>query len=276
MTINELLKFGRETLVGSGIENGDNEARWLLENDLKINSARLITDSDESVTDDTARLYRAHIEQRASGKPLQYIFGSWDFYGRDFEVGDGVLIPRVETEALVDYALDFLKDILNPVVIDLCSGTGCIGLTVALERPDSRVVLVEKYRGAIEYLRKNRQKLGAENTVIIEADVLKPDELTLPKADLLLSNPPYVKKDEIPLLQKELQYEPITALDGGEDGLVFYRAIDSLRKRLGNIPTAVECGDTQADEIAKVFGGGRVIKDFADLPRLVVTEGECK
>lgn len=274
MKLNELLLKGEELLLNAEIENYRNEARWLLEDAFNLKSGQLFLKVNEEADKSLTEFYIERINERASSRPIQYIIGSWDFYGREFSVGEGVLIPRPETELLVDYALDYLKDRENPVVIDLCAGSGCIGLTVAAERPDAKVILVEKFPEAFSYLSKNREAVAPDNTELVKGDVLIPDELNLPEADLILSNPPYIPADEIESLQREVHFEPVTALDGGNDGLDFYREIFKLYKRIGKGPVAFECGEGQADDIIKIFGNGRKIKDFNSIDRAVVIEGE--
>ncbi len=274
MTLSELQQKGTQILFDSGTENAANEARWLLENNSGLTGAQLILRADETVSAAVEEKYLSHISERVSGRPLQYILGSWQFYGRDFLVGDGVLIPRPETEQLCDIALDFIKDIPSPKVIDLCAGSGCIGLTIAKERTDSSVLLVEKYNDALFWLRKNKDYLGAENAAILQVDILRTGELILPRADLIVANPPYIPSSEIPGLQSEVHYEPSTALDGGEDGLVFYRAIKEISATLGNCPVIAECGENQTQGLEELFGKVKMIKDFASIERIMVYSGE--
>lgn len=275
MTLSELQRKGAQMLSEAGIENAANEARWLLENDFGLTGAELLLKADETADGGVEEKYVSHISERISGRPLQYILGSWQFYGRDFLVGEGVLIPRPETEQLCETALDFIKDIPSPAVIDLCAGSGCIGLTIAKERPDSSVLLVEKYNDALFWLRKNKEFLGADNAAILQADILKSDELILPRADLIVTNPPYIPSEEIPGLQSEVHYEPSTALDGGEDGLTFYRAIREISSKLGGCPVIAECGENQSDGLNRIFGRVNMIKDFAGIERIMVYSGEA-
>lgn len=277
MTLSELLKKGTDILAAAGVENAGNEAIWMLEDTAEVTFSHLRAFPCEECSPQKADEYLSKIRERENGRPLQYILGHWDFYGRDFSVGEGVLIPRPETEMLVDLALEKLKDVPNPVVTDLCAGTGCIGLTVAAERPDSKVYLVEKYDGASEWLKRNREAVAPLNTVIIKGDVLTElKELGLPRADMVLSNPPYINSDEIPSLQKEVLKEPVTALDGGRDGLVFYRAIAEDMPYICKGCAAFECGENQAQSVKEIFGGAEIIKDFAGTDRVVLIPGEEK
>lgn len=275
MTISEVLIQGTNALKNNNIENSQNEAIWILEDVLSCTYSRILFNESENISSENEKKFFDKINERISSVPVQYILGKWDFYGREFYVGKGVLIPRPETELLVEYALNFLKDKESPTVIDLCAGTGCIGLTVASERPDSKVYLVEKYDDAFAYLKKN--SIGIKNIELVKADVLDKSQLSmLPKADLVLSNPPYIETSEISSLQKEVQLEPVTALDGGNDGLVFYRAIKNILPEICKGAAAMECGENQSETIGKIFQTKKFLKDFAGINRVVVYEGENK
>jgi len=168
---------------------------------------------------------RLPLERRLSGEPLQYILGEWDFYGRTFTVGEGVLIPRADTEILVEAALEAAKAFSAPRILDLCAGSGCIAVTMALERPDAVVTALEKSPKALAFLRENAA-LHRASVRITEGDVLAPEGSE--RYDLILSNPPYLTGGEMDALQREVRHEPAEALFGGEDGLRFYRAIAGL------------------------------------------------
>ena len=259
-------------LSEAGIANSSNEARWLLESLTGVKAGKLLLSADEETGEEQTGKYLSMIKERISGRPLQYIIGRWDFYGREFYVGEGVLIPRPETEQLVEIALDYLKDKEKPAVLDLCAGTGCIGLTLAKERADSFVTLVEKYDEALGFLKRNAEKLGAENVRTVRGDILNPADIPQGGYDLIVSNPPYVPAAEIPSLEPEVLREPATALDGGEDGLDFYYAISEISRRLGNCPVLVECGEGQEQAICGMFSSSRVYEDFNSINRFVFGE----
>lgn len=257
-------------LFEAGSDNPSNESRWLLENILGLSTGKLMMTKDEPAEPEYSELFFSKIRERIAGRPLQYIIGRWDFYGREFFVGEGVLIPRPETEQLVELALDYIAEINNPCVLDLCAGTGCIGLTVAKERPDSEVCLVEKYEGAFEYLKKNAQKLGAGNAALIQGDIFNIEEMPEKRFDLIVSNPPYIPASEIQTLSREVKNEPHTALDGGSDGLKYYYAIRDISRRYGGCAVIVECGDGQADSVCRILGSARSYKDFNSIDRFVI------
>lgn len=198
-----------------------------------------------------------------SGEPLQYVIGKWDFYESEFYVGKGVLIPRPETEELVEKAVDYIKSLSAPVVLDLCSGSGCIGISIAKACPDSLVYLVEKSPDALFYLMKNAE--GVPNVKVICADIIEHSDL--PCADVIVSNPPYIKSDDIPKLQKEVLAEPRMALDGGKDGLDFYRVINdnwSVKLKSGG-RLFLEIGENQGEEMKTVLSQFKDIEIFKDI-----------
>ncbi|MCD7797276.1 MAG: peptide chain release factor N(5)-glutamine methyltransferase [Clostridiales bacterium] len=186
-----------------------------------------------------------------SGEPLQYVLGKWEFYGREFYVGKGVLIPRPETEELTALAIKAVKAAGKCVVYDLCSGSGCIGISIALECLNSTVYLVENSNNAFAYLEKNVQ--GIDNVIPVKGDIRS--EIELPKADIIVSNPPYIKSGDIESLQIEVKKEPVQALDGGKDGLDFYHIINDnwscTLNRSGRL--FLEIGEGQAESIKAVL-----------------------
>lgn len=253
MTVSELLNKGTGILKEQNVENCENEARWIFES--VFGGREVLIFSPRSEADKgKADLFLEKISQRASGLPVQYVIGEWDFYGESFNVGKGVLIPRPETEMLVDYALEYLKDKKSPVIYDLCAGTGCIGLTLARLIPDSKVFLLEKSPEAFRYLESNKARHSLMNAELISGDLFSGYEFfSIPKPDLILSNPPYIESEVIPTLQSEVQLEPSMALDGGEDGLDFYRAIAEKWLPYCNGAIAVECGEGQTAAIKDLF-----------------------
>lgn len=250
------------------------ETLCLFESLLGVTKTQIVTDSVILNEQQIATVNTA-VERRKKGEPLQYIIGSWDFYDMTFLVGKGVLIPRPETEMLVDFALEKIKNIDSPVIYDLCAGSGCIGLTVAAHRKDARVFLFEKEDKAFEYLEKNAEKYALSNITAVKGDIFSIDNGDFPCCDVLLSNPPYIESGEIENLQKEVLSEPVIALDGGKDGLMFYRCI--CDRWIKNIKpqgyAAFECGENQSKDISLIFDGkyieNKVLFDFNDIDRIV-------
>lgn len=275
MTISELEKLGSQKLRASGKENSDFDARCLLEFVLNLNPTQYLLNRSEEVDSVCAEKFLSLVERRSNGEPLQYILGKWEFMGLPFYVGEGVLIPRPETEMLVEYALDFLKDKKNPVVIDLCSGSGCIAISVAKHLPNAKVYAVEKSDLAFPYLKKNIWLNCVFNVSAVHGDIFDRTLLSDIKPDLILSNPPYIRSPEIASLQSEVRNEPSMALDGGEDGLIFYREIaNGWIDRLGTGGAiAVECAEDQTEDIIRMFSEktqyAEAFNDLSGLPRTV-------
>ena len=210
-------------------------------------------------------------EKRASGYPLQYIIGSWEFFGRKFFVGEGVLIPRPETELLCETVLKYFSRSMPPKIIDLCSGTGCIAITLAKELSSADVTALELYEGAFGYLERNNAL--HENAVkTVKGDALEPFGMF----DCVVSNPPYITGEEMKELQTEVTIEPETALFGGTDGLDFYRAIAKnwhSHITFGGL-IAFEIGDTQGEAVLKIleengYQNAGVLKDYEGRDRVV-------
>ena len=227
----------------------------------------------------------AIIKQRAIRYPLQYIFGEWAFYGREFFVGPGVLVPRADTETLVGVCLKYLKNSESPAVLDLCAGSGCIGITLALEKADAAVTLVEKFPEAARYAERNIKRHGTDNATLICGDVLN-GAANDKEYELIVSNPPYVPKNEMETVSPEVHYEPetalfsaeemvfetrerICALFGGEDGLDFYRAVITEYKKAlkagGMLAFEVGAGEAAAVEELLEDAGLKEINTEKDL-----------
>lgn len=274
MTLRELQMQGKSHLKEAGVEGADFEAACLLEHITGLTRSQCLCRASEQMLSAIERQFFSAIARRISGEPIQYILGKWSFYGREFFVGSGVLIPRSETEELVEQAIAVLRNNPQSTVFDLCAGSGCIGLTVAKEVPDCTVYLFEKYDAAFRFLRKNTEALQAPNAHILQSDILTDAPPEGIYADLLLSNPPYIPKAEINCLQKEVRREPHTALDGGKDGLFFFRAIE--RKWLPFVKKGgtllFECGDGQGNSVADLFQSAaqtKVLFDFQNIDRFV-------
>lgn len=283
MNLRETYKKAAE-IISSQTEDAQFDAMCLIEKVFNIDRTQYYLKSDEEVTDEKYNELISSAVRRAAGEPLQYILGQWEFMGRTFFVGKGVLIPRPETEMIVEAALDFIKNKKNPVILDLCSGSGCIGISIAAERPDSTVYLFEKSEEAFSFLKRNIELNKTENTFPVKGDIFtdsfKFSEL---KLDLIVSNPPYIESDTIPSLQREVLEEPVMALDGGTDGLDFYRVISSnwitLLKESGAV--IVECGENQAKSICDIFEKNKRVTstsfalDYGGNDRMVIAKTGC-
>ena len=197
------------------------------------------------------------VEKRSGGYPLQYILGTWEFYGYKMTVNENVLIPRPETELLVENVVNLCgkNNITRPVIADLCSGSGCIAIALDREIKGSQVSAVEISGKAVEVIRKNAVLNNADITIIC-ADVLAKETTEIFSGlDIIVSNPPYLTTEEMNVLQKEVTFEPSTALYGGADGLDFYRQMIPLwKKSLKNGGYIMfEFGDSQYEEVGNIL-----------------------
>ncbi len=274
MTIFEAYNDCKKQLQAAGVEDYVFEAKQIIKYITGYTNAQILTKYTQPLNQFQQNNLTAIIKQRLIRYPLQYILGKWSFFGREFFVGPGVLIPRSDTETLIDVCLESIKDKPNPVVLDLCAGTGCIGITIKGECENADVTLVEKYDEALSFTNKNAKHNNLD-VKIVKGDVLKTegaDKLY----DLIVSNPPYINGNDMKCLQPEVKFEPETALAGGEDGLLFYRhIIKNYKKYLAqNAVMALEVGINQADAVVDIMrqNGFKNIgtrKDYCDIDRVV-------
>ena len=274
MTIFEAYNDCKKQLAAAGVEDYVFEAKQIIKHVTGYTNAQILTKYTQVLTQFQQDNITAIIKQRLIRYPLQYIIGRWNFFGREYFVGPGVLIPRSDTETLIDVCLESIKDKQNPRVLDLCAGSGCIGITIKGERIDSDVTLVEKYQEALNYTTKNALHNNAD-VKIIQADVLNTEGAD-GQYDLIVSNPPYITDDDMKNLQPEVKFEPATALEGGEDGLTFYRHIAKEYKKYiaPNGTLAFEVGMGEAEAVADIMrqNGYQNVgtqKDYCDVDRVV-------
>lgn len=253
-----------------------------------VELTRLVTGQDPRLSEtplteeQAARLARL-AALRFERRPLQYIEGKWGFLDFEVQVGEGVLIPRQDSEAICLKAIDLLKGQAAPAVLDLCAGSGCLGLAVKSRCPAARVTAVEKSAEALPWLQKNAaEALPGFDAAHPALNVQQGDVFQWNKGqaegqfDLILANPPYLTAEEMRTLQPEVEFEPAMALDGGEDGLDFYRSI-SEKWKAALAPGGrlyFEVGIGQADAVLRImraqgFGDIQVVKDHNEIPRVV-------
>ncbi|MEG2079947.1 MAG: peptide chain release factor N(5)-glutamine methyltransferase [Oscillospiraceae bacterium] len=275
MTVNEAYQLAKGKLKNADIDDFCFDCECIFEKATGFSREKRILNSQQSLSNESTQKLFGMVQRRIDLEPLQYIIGEWDFMDLTFNVGKGVLIPRPETEILVDLADELLRQTSEKVVYDLCAGTGCVGLTIAKHNPNAKVYLFEKYENALRFTNENLDNLKLSNAKVIKCDILDGLLGDLQKPDIIISNPPYIKSDEIKNLQIEVKNEPLTALDGGIDGLHFYKAIKekwaSLLKNDGIL--IFECGDGQSKDILSIFKGiskeEKVIYDFNNIDRVV-------
>ena len=276
-TIRRVLEWTRGHFEKQQVDEPRLTSEILLGHVLNVARVKLYMDLDRPLSKDELSTYRGLIQRRLGGEPTQYLVGFKEFYGRRFFVDARVLIPRSETELLVEAALRDVPKETPTRVLDVCTGSGCVAISIAAERPQASVWAVELMPGAIEVAKKNAEALQVDGRVtFFQGDLLGP----LPegaKFDVIVSNPPYVKAGDIPTLQKEVRAEPKEALDGGADGL---RLIDRLitealpRLKSGGL-LAMEIGEDQGNAVKELLtrAGGhdvRIEKDLARHDRLAL------
>jgi release factor glutamine methyltransferase len=302
------LRTAREFLKKSGIENTIREAEMIISRLLGIDRVTLYRDNPQIPEKCISKIDEL-LRRRAKREPLQYILGYTEFCGLKIKVGKGVLIPRPETELLVEKAIKIFRIqrinlplpphpplgkggqrggsnsslILHPSsfnLLDLCTGCGCIALALAREFPDAQVYGTDISEIAIRYAKENAKLNKIKNVAFIKGSLFKPVKKSLNTFDLIVSNPPYIKRNDIKNLQIEIKdWEPVKALDGGEDGLDYYRAIipeaKNYLKECGCL--MFELGVSQANGVRKMaedagFVNISLIKDYAGINRILIAK----
>ena len=273
VAVKRLYNQAKEEFTKAGIDAPAFNSLCLIEKVFGINQAQLMSEN-KIAGDDKAARFITLAGRRLMGEPLQYILGEWEFYGYPFKVGKGVLIPRDDTEVLVGLCLDYLKASDGKTALDLCAGSGAV--SVALDKlANADVTAVELSDKAYNFLLEN---IKGTNIKPHKGDIFECyRDFEAKSFDLIASNPPYIKTDEIEALQTEVGYEPKTALDGGADGLDFYRAIarrwTPLLKSGGAM--AFELGEGQAEYVGGLMADHGYIniktaKDLGGTDRAII------
>lgn len=222
MTIGEWLRRARDVLSESGCPDPHIDSRWIAEDTLGLTQTELHFEAERAVDADVLEQLEERLKQRASGEPVQYILKSAYFMGLKFYVDNRVLIPRQDTETLVESVIVALHEFPEPDVLDLCTGSGAIGLSVKTLIPSANVTLTDLSKDALEVARKNAHDLNVD-VDLRHGDLFK--AVGRDTFDLIASNPPYIPHGDLAGLQREVRREPMLALDGGSDGLEVYRRI---------------------------------------------------
>ncbi|MBF1172498.1 MAG: peptide chain release factor N(5)-glutamine methyltransferase [[Eubacterium] sulci] len=292
LLVKEMLTMGEKQLMDSDIADATRDCKIIYCYMMDIPFSKIILEYQEVLQDRLCDKYFELIDRRSKGEPVQYIMGSQEFMGLEFIVNENVLIPRQDTETLVEDALEIINtgtlrgedmDVKRKEwdILDLCTGSGAIGVSLARIANKVNVTCSDISEGAIKVAKENAQKHGVAKSVKFEqGDLFKPfsKHFRKQKFDMIISNPPYIKSSVIPTLQKEVcEHEPLSALDGGESGLDFHERIVSgvgghLRK--GGV-LLLEIGHDQGEAVSGLlsrngdFTSIRVLKDLANRDRIV-------
>lgn len=294
MTYRALYLWARAALKAAGIDDPGRDAVLLTEHVFGLDRTKLALQGEKEASPAAEKRFRQAVRERAERRPLQYILGSWEFMGLTLAMGEGVLTPREDTETLVrTAALRATAGVPcgNPAEVkvqglDLCAGSGAVALGLASLLPQIELTCIELSPAAFSYLTRNLAAYPQYAVKAEQGDILLPQTAARfadGSVDLLTANPPYIKTAELPGLQEEVQREPRLALDGGADGLVFYRAICELwvrKLRPGGL-LAVEIGEEQGESVSALFHacGLREIKvsqDWAGKDRCVCGQAKLK
>ena len=257
ITYNNLYLDIRRQLKKAGIEEATLEARELVCFGTGKSREQLQRDGGLYASPELEGRVRDLVARHLAGEPVAYLIGEWEFYGLPLDISRDVLIPRSDTEVLAGQAIEYLKTLGECRVLDLCAGSGCIGLAAASQVPRARVVLGEWSDGALKICRQNIRRNGLSGRVVpMQANALEKPERSLGEFQCIISNPPYIPAGDIEGLDVSVKdYEPHMALDGGEDGLDFYRAIAAKWKsalRLGGA-LVFEVGIGQAPQVEEIL-----------------------
>lgn len=277
-TYNNLYLDIRRELRQAGVADATLEARELVCFGIGKSKEALARDGGLYASPELEQQVRALVARHLQGEPVAYLIGEWEFYGLPLDISPDVLIPRPDTEVLAEQAIGYVQTLGECRVLDLCAGSGCIGLAVASQAPQARVVLAEYSDAALRVCRQNIRRNGLTGRVVpMQADAREKPERALGEFQCIVSNPPYIPRGDIPGLDASVrEYEPHLALDGGEDGLDFYQTITGKWKD-ALIPGGrlyFEVGIGQADSVLRImraqgFGDIQVVKDHNGIPRVV-------
>ena len=278
ITYNNLYLDIRQQFLRAGLPDPTLESRELVCCASGKSREELSRDGRLYVPDTVEQQVRRLAQRHLDGEPVAYLIGEWEFYGLPLDISESVLIPRPDTEVLVEQALSRLQGVSEPRILDLCAGSGCIGLALAKHLPGSRVVLGELDEGALRICRQNIRRNDLTGRVVpLQMNALEKPPAHLGEFDAIVSNPPYIPDGDIAGLDVSVRdYEPHLALRGGEDGLDFYRAICAQWRTALRADGRLlfEVGIGQADDVLRImrscgFGDVEITPDLNGIPRVV-------
>jgi release factor glutamine methyltransferase len=284
MNVLDKLRRMRDLLEKNGVNDADREAEIIVSHALGTDRVSLYSDNPD-IPEESILHIDQFVRRRLTREPLQYILGYTEFYGIKIILGTGVLIPRPETELLVEAAIKIVSEFKGGSskfkIIDLCTGSGCIALALAQRFPDAEVYGTDISEAALQYAEENARTNSITNATFLKGSLFNSLKKNL-RFDLIISNPPYIRRQDIKDLQPEIKdWEPVEALDGGEDGLDYYRAIipeaGNYLKKHGYL--MFELGIHQAKAVKKMaedegFGNISLIKDYAGIDRMLIAKND--
>lgn len=274
MNIEEVLQKATIKLKDNNIEEARSKARRLLAFTLEMSKEQIIIHNKEELTIEQENSYNEYVARIIIGEPIQYIIGKQEFMGIDFKVNPSVLIPQPDTEILVERTIEILKHLKEPKVLDLCTGSGAIAVSIAKYVPNSIIFASDISKQALEIARQNDN----ENKVnFVHSNLFENID---GEFNVIVSNPPYIKTSEIQRLSKEVQNEPLLALDGGQDGLFFYREIikqaHKYLEEQGYL--CIEIGEDQKEQVITLINNCsyykniQAFKDLSGHDRVIICE----
>lgn len=276
MKIIDVLSEAKERLKNIGIENSIYEARILLSKVLNKSLEWVMIHINEEVNDVDRQCFETLINRRILGEPFQYIIGNCYFFGYEFSVNEAVLVPRSDTEVWVEKVIELAKKIKPNSILDLCTGSGCIAITLKKELKDVLVYGSDISEKALAVAKENAYKNKAD-VEFFKSDLF--DEIENKKFDIIVSNPPYIPSEDISSLSTDVQKEPRIALDGGKDGLMFYRKITKEAKKYLKTQgyLVFEFGYNQAEDVKEIltengFNVLEIIKDYSGNTRAIISK----
>ena len=274
MNIEEVLQKATIKSKDNNIEEARSKARKLLAFTLEMSKEQIIIHNKEELTIEQENSYNEYVARIIIGEPIQYIIGKQEFMGIDFKVNPSVLIPQPDTEILVERTIEILKHLKEPKVLDLCTGSGAIAVSIAKYVPNSIIFASDISKQALEIARQNDN----ENKVnFVHSNLFENID---GEFNVIVSNPPYIKTSEIQRLSKEVQNEPLLALDGGQDGLLFYREIikqaHKYLEEQGYL--CIEIGEDQKEQVITLINNCsyykniQAFKDLSGHDRVIICE----
>ncbi|MDW7649305.1 MAG: peptide chain release factor N(5)-glutamine methyltransferase [Nitrospiraceae bacterium] len=283
-TLGELIAEARRLLEQAGIESAEQEALWIVEHVLRLSSHNVLTDRDRLLSSSELAATRGLIARRVGREPLQYILGTQEFCGLEFEVSPAVLIPRPETELLVEYVTQRISTARQATIVDVCTGSGCIAVAIARLRPHARVLAIDLSSSALHVARRNAIRHGVgERITWLEGDLLGPlvEQGVEGLVDVIVSNPPYIAEAEWATLQPEVKlFEPRGALVAGPQGTELHERLlqEAARYLAPGGVVLLEIGAGQARGLRRIveqlpgYKFHRLVYDKAGLERVVIVE----